>query len=51
MMFDLSILCLIATGLGMFVVSLLQDLLGWVRDRREAARAAPSFPTQEIPCR
>jgi hypothetical protein len=39
MLFDLWILCLIATGLGMFLVSLIQDLATGIRrwfERRQA---------------
>jgi hypothetical protein len=39
MLFDLWILCVIATGLGMFLVSLIQDLATGIRrwfERRQA---------------
>jgi hypothetical protein len=39
MLFDLWVLCLISTGLGMFLVSVIGDALSYLRRRLQERRA------------
>jgi hypothetical protein len=41
MLFDLWILCLIATGLGMFLVSVIGDALSYLRQHLQERHGAP----------